>query len=271
MKSRAGERGFALLIVLWSLSLLAMLESALLATARQDTELARNLREAAELRAAAHGAMQQAIFHSLDHWNQHWMADGEAHAVRIGRVIVAVRIIDEHDKVDLNAASPALLNALLLQLSVDPVTAAAVANSIAAWRLAGGTPGRPDPTAARYVSAGLAYAPSGAPFSNLDELDLVLGMTPDLLRRLRPHVTVYTDDDPDLSTRDQAVAAALVAADETDSGAARRGVGSVVSVVAEARGAGAARFAAREVVRLNAKPEGRRYDILDYETNGLQN
>ena len=47
------QRGFALLIVLWTLPLLALLGTQLLATSRQDTQLARNLLDAAVLEAAA--------------------------------------------------------------------------------------------------------------------------------------------------------------------------------------------------------------------------
>ena len=47
-RGKTRERGFALLIVLWTLGLLALLGTQLLATARQDTQLARNLVDAAE-------------------------------------------------------------------------------------------------------------------------------------------------------------------------------------------------------------------------------
>jgi hypothetical protein len=40
---------------------------------------------------------------------------------------------------------------------------------------------------------------------------------------------------------------------------------AIVSVTADARGARNARFTVHAVVRLNARPEGRRYDILVYD------
>ena len=60
------QRGFALLIVLWTLALLALLGTQLLATSRQHVQLAHNLLDAAALEAAANGAVQQAIFGVLD-------------------------------------------------------------------------------------------------------------------------------------------------------------------------------------------------------------
>ena len=63
--------------------------------------------------------------------------------------------------------------------------------------------------APQYRAAGLPYGPPGTPFQSVDELADVLGMTPALFARLAPHLTVFTDGDPDLSTRDPVVSSAL--------------------------------------------------------------
>ena len=134
-RSDASQRGFALLVVLWTLALLALLGTQLVVTSRQDTQLARNMLDGTVLEAAANGAVQQAIFGVLDGSSRHWSADGGVQTVQIGRAIVAVRVEDESDKVNPNTASPKLLEALLLQVGADPGTAAAVAASIVEWRL----------------------------------------------------------------------------------------------------------------------------------------
>ena len=257
------QRGFALLIVLWTLALLALLGTQLLATSRQDTQLARNLLDAATLEAAANGAVQQAIFNLLDNSNRGWSADGTQHIIRLGRAIVAVQVDDEAGKVNPNIASPALLQALMQQVGTDQMTAAAVAASIVEWRLASGVANRPSPVALRYASAGRDYGPSGAAFASVGELGNVLGMTPQLLARLGPHLTVFTDSDPSVTTRDPVVAQALAAAGQRDSDAGDAGV-ALVSVTAIARGPGRTRFTVHVVVRLNGEPEGRRYEVLAY-------
>jgi general secretion pathway protein K len=263
-QAMARQKGFALLIVLFALAMLALLGSTVLATARQDAQVARNLREAAVLRAAAHGAVQQAIFRVLDQSTQHWAADDIPRAIRVGAALVIVRVENENDKVNPSIASVPLLRALLLQVGADPVTAGREAEAIAAWPLGGGVPGLPDATAARYVAAGLAFAPPGGPFANLDELSAVMGMTPALLARLRPHLTVFTDSDPDMTTHDPLVARALAAIGDTARGAGPGGP-QIVSITADAHGAGGSQFTAREIVRTNARPIGRRFDVLDYE------
>src|ERR1700728_3730261 len=109
--SQTRQRGFALLIVLWTLALLALIGTQILAAARQDTQLARNLLDAASLESAANGAVQHAIFALLDNSSNHWNADDVTHSIRVGRALVAVRIEDESDKVNPNFASAALLQA----------------------------------------------------------------------------------------------------------------------------------------------------------------
>jgi general secretion pathway protein K len=258
------QRGFALLIVLWTLPLLALLGTQMVVTSRQQIQLAHNLIDAATLEAAANGALQQAIFSVLDSSPRHWWPDGSIHAVPFGDAVVAVRVEDEADKVNPNIASPKLLQALLFEAGADPQTAAAVAASIVEWRLASGSAARPGVIAARYAAAGRDYAPSGAPFASSDELGAVLGMTPELLARLKPHLTVFTDGDPGAATQDVVVAQALVMAGQSIADG-DRDEPAIVSVTADARGARHARFTVHAVVRLNARPEGRRYDILAYD------
>ena len=263
--TRGRERGFALLVVLWTLPLLALLGTHLVATGRQDTQLARNLLDGAVLEAAANGAVQQAIFGVLDGSVRHWNPDGSVQTVQVGDTVVAVRVEDEADKVNPNIASAKLLRALMLQVGADPATASAVAASIVEWRLTSSSPSRAGATIARYAAANRDFAPSGAPFARVDELGGVLGMTDDLLARLRPHLTVYTDGDPNAATQDVVVAQALALAGQQGI-AADEGATGLVSVTASARGPGQARFVVHVVVRTNARPEGRRYDILSYET-----
>jgi general secretion pathway protein K len=51
--------------------------------------------------------------------------------------------------------------------------------------------------------------PPGQPFESLDEIGLVLGVTPALLACLRPRLSLYRDTDPDPNAVDPAVRRAL--------------------------------------------------------------
>jgi general secretion pathway protein K len=264
MKRRIRQRGIALLIVLWTLALLALLATEVLTASRQDTQLAGNLFDAATLESATDGAVQQAVWHMLDSSTARWSADGLVHVIRVGETSVAVTIDNEADKVNPGIASPALLQALLLEVGADPVAAATLAASIVQWRLGSGPPARRNTTFLRYQRAGMDYAPSGAPLDSIDELGSVIGMAPDLLARLRPHLTVFTGDDPGAGTRDPVVARALALAGQLTVEASDTGE-QFVSVTADARGPNHGRRIVRAVVRINTLPQGRRYEVLAYE------
>jgi general secretion pathway protein K len=81
---------------------------------------------------------------------------------------------------------------LLLSQGLDQESAASLLDAILDWR-------DPDelvrPQGAerdQYEAAGYDYLPANAPFQSVDELRLVIGMTPDLMRRLQPLLTVYS-------------------------------------------------------------------------------
>jgi general secretion pathway protein K len=257
-----GQRGFALLIVLWTLAFLSLIGAALVSTSRQDTQRARNLVDGAAAEAAADGAVQQAIFALLDPSARRWRADGLPHLIRSGQNRIEVRIESESSKVNPNFASVELLRAVMMELGVASSVASSLAAAIADWRTQGEQPLPQGAKAPQYAAAGRDYAPPGASFESLDELGAVLGMTPELLARLRPHLTLYSDADPDGSTTDPVVAAAL---GERARLAVRRDAdeGSQVATVSViVRGPRRTGCSERVIVRTNALDGVRRHEIL---------
>src|SRR5262245_1680385 len=119
MSTTRHQRGFALLIVLWTLVLLTLLGAQIVARGRGEARLAGNLRSAAIAEAAANGAVEEAIFHLLDGSSRRWLADGTAHLIRFPAAVVEVRIADEAGKINPNLASKALLQALLLRVGAS--------------------------------------------------------------------------------------------------------------------------------------------------------
>ncbi len=264
------EGGFALLVVLWSLALLALIGTHVTATGRSEAQLAANLRGAAAAEAAADGALHRTVFHLLDPSPRRWLPDGIPREIALpGGGVAVVRAESEAGKSNPNLAPAGLLQALLLGAGADPRAAASLGAAILDWRTAGQ---RPRPNGAKepqYRAAGRDYAPPGRPFESLDELGLVLGMTPELLARLTPFLSVYQTGDPDLRIAHPAVAqavadaarAGLDADAEPDADAA-----SVVVVTAGAVLPGGARFTRRAHVRLGPGARGRGWQILTWRT-----
>jgi general secretion pathway protein K len=258
------QRGFASLFVLWTLALLALLGSHLLTITRMDARIARNQLDAAVVEAAANGALRRAIFAMLETSNRRWDADGVWRIVAINGVQVAVRVDDESSKINPNLASVSLMAALLTGVGADPATAANASASIVEWRMATDVPGQPNAVVTRYRASGRAYAPSGAPFTHFDELGAVQGMTPELLTRLRPHLTLFTDADAVPPSRDPVVAQALAAVGEAAaSGQASRP--DTVSVSVDAAGSNHSRFSLRCAIRIDAEARDRKWRILSCE------
>lgn len=264
------DGGFALLIVLWSLALLALIGTHVTATGRTEAQLAANLRGAAAAEAAADGALHQAVFHLLDPSPRRWLPDGVPREIALpGGGAAVVRAESEGGKISPNLATAGLLQALLSHLGAEPRAAASLAAAILDWRTAGQ---RPRPNGAKepqYRAAGRNYAPPGRPFESLDELGLVLGMTPELLARLTPFLSVYQTGEPDLRFAHPVVAQAVADATRTglDAEAAPEAdAPQVVVVTATAVLPGGARFTRQAHVRLGPGTRGRGWQILTWRT-----
>lgn len=227
------EDGFALLMVLWALALLALLVGHLIAAGRTEARIAANVVASARAEAAADGAVYEAVFRLADPTGGGWSADGSVHRIAVGDIGVAVRVRSVAGRINPNIAPTGLLSALLRALGVDQTRAQAIAAAIAGWRR------------------------SGAQFQSLTELSQLADMNPTLLQRLRPHLSLFQPTDPDPHEADPVVAAAIAtwrgAPPSAESGAAA--VASIPIVIIDAvASVGRAHFVRRAVVRIDAVP-----------------
>lgn len=269
--SSGGQRGFALLIVLWVLVLIAFLTAHVTASGRTEIRIAGNLAANAAAQAAADGAIYQAIFNLSDpRPERRWALDRAPHQIEIGRSRVTLQFEDEDSRVNPSFASPALLEALLRVLGSDPGSAAGLANSIAEW--VGSAPDRRPPAAvlAEYQATGLDYGPPGTPLESLDELGRVRGMTPAMLGVLRPHLTLFGQPVPDRAGADPEVTAALALIGQTATPTAPIGAANLftVRIHATAQGPGNAVVSRTAVARIGPSlPNG--YTLLAWD-NGAE-
>jgi general secretion pathway protein K len=99
---------------------------------------------------------------------------------------------DESAKIDINTASDALLRGVLLHAGVPEEEVNKLLDAILDWRDPDSLKRANGAEEADYTSAGLAYRPANAPFQAIEELQLVLGMRPEVYRRIAPLITVYS-------------------------------------------------------------------------------
>jgi general secretion pathway protein K len=186
----ASEQGFVIVAVLWllaALAALAMIFSAYLANsaralAANDTALQAEALVSAGVELAAY-QLQLAGEDSRP-------AQGSFHA-RLNGADLAVSFVSEAARIDINTAPKELLAGLLTVLGAADEDATTDADRIIAWRT------RPTPETAGnedalYRAAGRPYSPRQAPFAHANELGLVLGLSPALVERALPFVTVFS-------------------------------------------------------------------------------
>ncbi len=220
MKTRreaAGRRGIALIMVLWVLTVLALIAASFAQSARTDINLARNLVDSAKAEALAEAGVYQAIVGLSDRSGADlWRVDGTVYAWLFGGGEVRVFIEDEGGKIDLNTAREELLRSLFRSLETDDervldlTEADALVDAILDFRDEDSLRHFNGAEDAEYRAAGLTYDSKDERFELVEELQQVLGINRDIYDKVAPALTVYSRRRrPSASTASSTVRAAL--------------------------------------------------------------
>ena len=188
------QQGVALVLVLWVVTLLSVIAGNFAFSMRGEAQIARNLLSTAQAQALADGGIQRAWYELMKPPAEvnRWVGDGTAHDQRVEGGLLQISIQDESGKINLNTAPEALLMGLFRSVGVEQEPAVALVDSVQDWRDADKLRRLHGAEEAEYMAAGKSYAPSNAPFETVDELQRVLGMTPELFRLVEPALTVYS-------------------------------------------------------------------------------
>ena len=207
MTSRDRQRGFALVSALWAAMMLALTAASIMVMARSDVRTSRIRATVAQGAALADAGINAAIYRLLARDPAvHPPLDGTPFVIDIEGRTITLRVQDEAGKIDLNVAPASLLLRLLAATGIDPDVAQAETDRILDWREGGDLRRLSGAKQEDYSLAGYAYGPRGGLFLSIDELRLVMGMTPELYERLKPAITVVSQ----LGGIDPAVAPAEV-------------------------------------------------------------
>ncbi|MCK4493626.1 MAG: general secretion pathway protein GspK [Methylococcales bacterium] len=187
------ETGVALILVLWVISLLTIMASSFALTIKRETNLIANLRDHSKALAIAEAGITLAQLHLLlVDKEQRWRANGHIYASEFNGVKLRIKIQMESGKIDINKANEKFLSGMMKQTDVTEEKQQAIVNAILDWR-DGDDLVRIDGAEARdYQAANLSYVPSNKAFQNIEELQLVLGITPELYKQIKPMITVYS-------------------------------------------------------------------------------
>jgi general secretion pathway protein K len=186
----AGDRGIVLVVVLWTLALLTLLASTIAGTGRREAELGAALRAAAGARAAADAALHETLYDLL---TGRLGADGVARRRPVGTAVATVTVTNEDGKLNPNTAPAELLSALFRAAGADPAGARTLTTALLAWRGGSGSTGADPLALAAYRAAGRMFGPPGESLRSIQELRLVLGMTPALYAAVAPHMSIHAE------------------------------------------------------------------------------
>lgn len=168
MTGRRGERGMALVSVLWTLVILSLIAAGTLTLGTVSYRIGRNMEDRANGEALAEAGIYRAILALRDQRpGLGWKADGGRNLFSFAGSAIAISIRDEAGKTDLNAADEDALTTLFVSGGEPQDRAAAFAGQVIAWR-------------------------GEAPFQRIEELRLVPGVTSALYERLEPSITLYS-------------------------------------------------------------------------------
>jgi len=195
------QRGFILVAVIWvllALGTLTTIYSLYLANSAMALSV---YDDRLETEAAVSGALEL-VNYRLSDPNKPTRPTHGAFSFRVGKANVAVNFVSEAARIDLNAASKALLAGLFAVVGASPASANEYADRVIGWRTRP-KPGKQSDEDALYRAAGVPYTPRGAPFTHLNELFLVHGIPRAIIERASEYLTVYNGK-RDVDIRDAA-------------------------------------------------------------------
>jgi general secretion pathway protein K len=213
------------LSVLWGIGLLTIVTVSLVWSGSISYQLARNGLEVANVNAMAEAVVNRTILGLSDpRRDRVWRTDGVVQNFEFNGHEIKVFVQDELGRIDLNHADAGLLAGLFRSAGLAPERVDAIVDKILDWRDSSSLKRANGGKEQDYRLAGIPYGPRNGPFQGVEELMLVMDMTPALFARVKPALTVYSGRqfiDPQVAPRE-----ALLALPGTDAD-------NVASVIAE--------------------------------------
>lgn len=190
MKRR--QRGFALVLVIWSLIVLTSLATGFALAVRQEIRVAGDVAAIARAEAVATAALHAtALALNSPDPEARWQADTRTHQIPWPDAQVSVRVSSESGRIDLNRAPRELLLGLFEQFS-PAETAERLTDALIDWRDRDDEAGPAGAEAREYARAGYRYGPANGPLNSVSELKRVLGFDARIVETVMPYLTVHS-------------------------------------------------------------------------------
>jgi len=187
------DKGLALIVVLWVLTLLTIMASSFALTIQRESTIISGNKESAIGSALAEAGVNYAILMLLNNNEmQRWQANNSLYEIEFSDKRIRILIADEAGKINLNKANKEQLRQLLSHILSDDKLADSLSDAIIDWRDPDDFKGLKGAEKDQYAAAGLTYKPRNNPFESLEEMQMVIGMNADIYQKLAPMLTVYS-------------------------------------------------------------------------------
>jgi general secretion pathway protein K len=188
------SEGFALVLVLWVLSLLTIMAGSFALSMRREAAIVTGSSNNAQAMAMAESglAIAQLMLMYPDQL-QRWRTDSSIYQLDYADSKVRIQLLSETGKIDLNSADQTQLQALMAYAPVaDVERQTKLVNAIIDWRDEDDLVHMEGAEKKEYQEAGLSYRPRNKPFQSIEELQMVLGMNERIFNWLENLITVHS-------------------------------------------------------------------------------
>ena len=187
--------GFALISVLWITAFLAVIAASVSYQARASLGLANNVVASFKTKHAAEGALLLTVDRLIrrDELQGHVLKTPNF-SYKLDNITVSVEVRDESGKIDINLTSVDLIRSLFLSLGLNEQQSTSISDSVGDWRDQDSLKRASGAEDRDYAANGLLYEAKDDEFDSIDELSLVLGVTPEIYNLVKPYITVYAQD-----------------------------------------------------------------------------
>ena len=199
------DKGLALIVVLWVITLLTIMASSFSLTIQRETAITSGAKEKAEAAALAEAGINYAILMLLSSDKElRWQAFGNVYEIEYAGRRVRIQITDESGKLNINLATKEQLQQLLSSFAIDESLVDSLSDAIIDWRDKNDLHLLNGAEKQQYAAAELKYEPRNANFKSIEELQMVIGMTAEIYQQMESMISIYTKNkqiNPTTATR----------------------------------------------------------------------
>lgn len=188
---KPNQTGVALVVVLWMVSLMMMLAGGLVYSVKTEIEMTQHIRHSAQARAYADAAVHYAVAQlHLPIDVREIRTSGIPYQWKYQHMNAEISVIGENGLIDINLASRHLMRETLRQINIIDRQADQLLDAIEDFRDKDDLRRLHGAEDRDYENQGLPYGAKDAPLERIEELQQVLGMTPEIYDKLTRYFTV---------------------------------------------------------------------------------